>query len=220
MAHSAQNTISQRQSAETMRSRAKSRLSVKALAPAALLPPAAFAVHQLRYWLAFGTRAGLELQQQGHSYLHSLVPWIMLLVGLAVGVFLRAFGRALGGQCSITRYSLSFAALWLLCSAALVAIYVCQELAEGMFAVGHPAGLIGVFGYGGWWALPAAACLGLVLAAAFHGARWMLQEVIRRRARPLARRVRRRAERLRAPDVFVTGWEPLAGGWSGRGPPA
>ncbi len=36
------------------------------------------AVHQLRYVLAFGGGAGLELQRQGHSYLHSLAPWAIL----------------------------------------------------------------------------------------------------------------------------------------------
>lgn len=198
----------------------KSRASITSIAPITLLPPAAFAVHQLRYWLAFGTRAGFELQQQGHSYLHSLVPWIVLMLGLAVGVFLRALGRALGGQCSVARYSVSFAALWLTCTACLVAIYVSQELLEGMIAVGHPAGIAGVFGYGGWWSLPAALCVGLVLAAAFHGARWVLHEVSRRRARPRPRRVPARSARLQAEDVFVARLAPLAGGWSGRGPPA
>ena len=52
---------------------------MRRLAPVALTPAAAFAVHQLRYWLAFGAHAGAALQQQGHSYLHSLVPWIVLL---------------------------------------------------------------------------------------------------------------------------------------------
>ena len=47
----------------------------------ALLPPAAFAVHQLRYWLAYGSRAGIELQRTGHSYLHSVVPWLVAAVG-------------------------------------------------------------------------------------------------------------------------------------------
>ncbi len=36
-----------------------------------------------------------------------------------------------------------------------------------MVLVGHPAGLVGVFGYGGWWAIPVAICIGLVLAAVF-----------------------------------------------------
>ena len=129
--------------------------------------------------------AGAELARQGHSYLHSLVPWIVLLIGVAVGGFLWALGRALAGQRSLPRYTLSLAALWLVCSACLVAIYVSQEFLEGLFATGHPAGLAGIFGYGGWWSIPAALCVGLVLAAVFHGARWVLDEVAQRRASPL-----------------------------------
>src|SRR5438067_13612814 len=69
---------------------------IRRLAPLALMPAAAFAVHQLRYWLAFGGHAGAQLQAQGHAYLHSLVPWIVLPIAIAVGGFLRALGRALG----------------------------------------------------------------------------------------------------------------------------
>ena len=191
----------------------------KRLAPLTLMPAAALAVHQLRYWLAFGGHAGAQLQAQGHAYLHSLVPWIVLLLALAAGAYLRRLGNALGGRCSRRRYAVSFGALWLVCAAALVAIYVAQELLEGFVATGHPAGLAGVFGYGGWWAVPAAVAVGLVLAAVFHGAEWVLREVAgwsRRWSRP----TRRRAPSLHHPqDVLLPAPAPLAGGWSGRGPP-
>ena len=120
----------------------------------------AFAVHQLRYWLAFGGRAGAELQEQGHSYLHSVVPWIVLLIAAGVGTFLVSLGRAFGGRTSVPRHTLSFAALWLFCSTCLVAVYVSQEFLEGLVATGHPGGLIGIFGYGGWWSIPAALAVG------------------------------------------------------------
>ncbi len=183
------------------------------------MPPAAFAVHQLRYVLAFGGGAGVELQRTGHSYLHSVVPWLVLLIALAVGGFLRALGRAFSAQTSLPRYTISFAGLWFACSAGLVAIYVSQEFLEGLFATGHPAGLVGVFGYGGWWSVPAAVCVGLVLAAVFHGARWVLSEVADRRARPVAAGARTSVLVLRPRDVRVPRLAPLAGGWSGRGPP-
>jgi hypothetical protein len=194
------------------------RAHIGGIVPLALMPAAAFAVHQLRYWLAFGGRAGAELQAQGHSYLHSVVPWIMLPVAIAVGVFLRALGRALGGRCSLPRQTLSFGALWLLCAAGLIAIYSCQEFLEGLFAAGHPGGLVGIFGYGGWWSIPAAAGVGLVLASVFYGVRWVLREVSRRRAqRPLPVP---RNEPARAPrPPLVPRLAPLANGWSGRGPP-
>jgi hypothetical protein len=192
---------------------------IRRLAPAALMPAGAFAVHQLRYWLAFGNRAGLALADQGHSYLHSLVPWIVLLIALACGAFLVALGRALGGGVSLPRYTLSFFGLWLVCVACLVAVYVTQELLEGFFLTGHPAGVNGVFGYGGWWSIPAAVAVGLVLAAAFHGARRVLHAVAERSTRTPA--VAGPAPTLvplrRSPRGPALA--PLADGWSGRGPP-
>jgi hypothetical protein len=191
---------------------------IRRVAPLALMPAAAFAVHQMRYWLAFGGHSGAVLQAQGHSYLHSVVPWIVLLIALSAGAFLRALGRAFRGWCSLPRYTLSFAALWLLCAACLVAIYVAQESLEGFFATGHPGGLAGIFGDGGWWCVPAALAVGLVLAAVFHGARWVLHELSERRGAP---RAERRAPSTPRPlwGVLLPRLAPLAGGWSGRGPP-
>jgi hypothetical protein len=192
---------------------------VARIAPLALMPAAAFAVHQLRFWLAFGSRAGAELQAQGHSYLHSAVPWIVALIAISVGVFLRALGRALGGEGSIVRYSASLAVLWLLCAICLVSIYMAQELIEGSVVAGHPAGLAGIFGAGGWWSLPAALAVGLVLASIFHGAGWVLHEVASRRSRRALPR-ERGAPSVRGPrELLLIGPAPLAGGWSGRGPP-
>ena len=197
----------------------RSRGRLTGLAPVALLPPAAFAVHQLRFMLAFGGGAGAELQRTGHSYLHSLVPWIVLLIALTVGAFLRAAGRALAGQRSLPRYTLSLTGLWALCSAALVAIYVSQELLEGLFATGHPAGLAGSFAYGGWWSIPAAMTVGLVLAIVFHGARWVLDEVAKRRAPGIQALPVRVAAMPRPLDLLLPPLAPLLSGWSGRGPP-
>jgi hypothetical protein len=188
------------------------------VAPAALMPAGALAVHQLRYWLAFHGMAGAALQRQGHSYLHSVVPWIVLLIAVALGAFLRSLGRAFGGRCSLARYTLSFAALWLICAACLVVIFVCQEVLEGVFATGHPAGLAGIFGYGGWWSIPASLAVGLVLAAAFQGARWVLTGVAHRRVRHKLKHVRHRARRP-LPDPPLLLIAPIADGWSGRGPP-
>ena len=199
--------------------RAGVRGRIVGFAHVALLPPAAFAVHQLRYWLAFGSKAGIELQRTGHSYLHSAVPWLIVLLALAVGGFLRALGRAFAGHTSPARFTLSLTALWLACSAALVAIFACQEFLEGLFATGHPAGLAGVFGYGGWWSIPAAMSIGLVLATVLHGARWLVREVARRRARPYLVVIGPALRPARPRDAVVVCTQPLVSGWSGRGPP-
>ena len=186
---------------------------------ALLVPAASFIVHQLRFALAFGGLSGGQLARTGHSYLHTLAPWLVLAAGVAAGGFLWALGRAFAGQRSLPRYTLSLTALWLTCTASLVGIYAGQEFLEGLLGHGHLAGVAGIFGYGGWWALPASAAVGLVLAAAFHGARWALAAAAvlggrRASARP------RPAGRLQRPrPVASPRVAPLAEGWSGRGPP-
>jgi hypothetical protein len=189
------------------------------LARAAVVPIAAFAVHQLRYLLAFGAGAGAELQRQGHSYLHSVVPWLVLAIALSAGAFLSSLGRALSGQTTVPRYGLSLIGLWLTCGASLLAIYTCQEFLEGLFATGHPAGVAGVFGYGGWWAIPAALCVGLVVAALLHGARWILREVASRRGAHPRVAPSRPARAPRPVPALLPRLAPLALGWCGRGPP-
>jgi hypothetical protein len=206
--------------ASAMLFRAGRLAAVRGYGQVALLPPAAFAVHQLRYVLAYRSSAGMELQRTGHSYLHSLVPWVVLLLGVTAGCFLRSLGRALSSHTSAARFTLSFTGLWSACSGALMAIFVCQELLEGMFATGHPAGLVGVFGYGGWWALPAALCVGLVLAAVFHGARWVIEEVSRRCAQQIQVAGRPASAPSRPQLALILAPEPLLAGWSSRGPPA
>jgi hypothetical protein len=202
-----------------MIARADPAAMIRHTARMALMPAAALLVHQLRYTLAFGGHAGVELARQGHAYLHSVVPWIVVLIAVAAGGFLWALGRALSRQRTLPRYTLSLAGLWVVCAGCLIAIYVTQELLEGMLATGHPAGIAGIFGYGGWWSIPVAVCVGLVLATIFHGARWVLDEVARRRSVRVIRRA--------VPTTFSPLWSdvpgprlaPLAAGWSGRGPP-
>jgi hypothetical protein len=195
------------------------RSAVRGLARAAVLPAAAIAVHQLRYLLAYGSTASVELQRQGHSYLHSVAPWIVVALAWAAGTFLSALGRAMNGHTSAPRYGLSLVALWLICAASMVVIYSAQEFLEGLLATGHPAGLVGIFGYGGWWAIPAAVCVGLVLAALLHGARWVLHEVAARRVRPPRAPSSLGRSGPRPADVSLPRLAPLALGWCGRGPP-
>ncbi len=195
------------------------RSAVRGLARAAVVPAAAIAVHQLRYLLAFGGTASVQLERQGHSYLHSVAPWIAVALAGAVGVFLSALGRAMNGQTSAPRYGLSLAALWMVCAASLVAIYSGQEFLEGLLATGHPAGLVGIFGYGGWWAIPAALCVGLVLATILHGARWVLREVATRSARTAPSPSSPPAALPHPAGISAPRLAPLALGWCDRGPP-
>ena len=194
---------------------------LRAAPRAGLVPVAAFAVHQLRFLLAFGSGAGAELAETGHSYFHSVVPWIMLVVGLSVGAFLFALSRAASGRRSTSSpQRLAFLSLWLMCAACLLAIYCTQEFLEGLFATGHPTGIEGIFGFGGLWAIPSAVAVGLVLAAILHAARWTLDEICRRHS----------SGRLRPPlpvpavatprELMLVASSPLVRGWCDRGPPA
>ena len=113
-----------------------------------LFPAAAFAVHQLRYQLAYGSRTGAALSAQGHGYLTSLAPWVAVLLALAAGSFLARLARTAGGTPD-TRPRRAFRRLWFASSLGLLAAYSLQELLEGVFAAGHPGGIEGVFGHGG-----------------------------------------------------------------------
>ena len=130
-----------------------------------LVPAAAIAVHQLRYWLAYGPRANAELAAQGHSYLHSLVPWAVFALAVGGGLFLRRTALALRTGRVTPGRRLPAALLWAGTFGTLVAVYAVQETLEGLLATGHPGGAGGVVGHGGWWAVPAAAAVAAVVAA-------------------------------------------------------
>jgi hypothetical protein len=136
------------------------------LTTAALLLAGALAVHELRYVVAFGGHADAALARHGHGYLVLLTPVLAALTALALGAGLvRAAARPTPRSQARTRR------LWPAASAALLGIYVSQELLEGMLVTGHPAGWTGVLGDGGWAAIPLAAAFGLVVALAVRAVR-------------------------------------------------
>lgn len=188
-------------------------------ARAGLIPVAAFAVHQLRYLLTYGGGAGVQLTDTGHSYLHSVVPWIVLLVGVSVGAFLWSLGRAAAGKHSASSRRLSFLLLWLVCACCLLAIYCTQEFLEGLFATGHPTGIAGIFGFGGLWSIPSAIGVGLVLATILHGASWTLDRVSKRHGSALRAATRRAPLAAHPREVTRIQASPLVRGWCDRGPP-
>jgi hypothetical protein len=180
-----------------------------------LMPAAAVAVHQLRYWLAYGSRANTELAEQGHSYLHSLVPWTIFGIAVGAGLFLRRLGAVLKARSAPEASRLPAGGLWLATWIWLVAIYATQETLEAFLATGHPAGFAGVFGHGGWWAIPAAAAVALVVVALFLVGRTLLR---------LAGSAPQVAQwpllSVHVPCGFaVVGIRPLASSAAGRAPP-
>jgi hypothetical protein len=187
---------------------------------AAVMPAAALAVHQLRYWVAYGPKASSELADQGHSYLSSLTPWIVVLVAMALGGFVGRLAQAWRTGRHETRSPVSLRRAWLGATAALIVIYATQEFLEGLLESGHPAGLVGIFGHGGWWAIPAAVAVGGLLALLIRGGRAALA-LAARLARPLAPRVSRIARALPRPrSVVLRRVSVLAARAAGRAPPS
>jgi hypothetical protein len=135
------------------------------LRTAALVAAGWWAVHQLRYLLAYGGGAGDALQRQGHGYLGSVTPLLGLLLVLVVGrLVVRATFASAGRSVRPQRV----AVLWPLCSVAIFALYSVQETTEGILSAGHPVGLAAIFGHGGWIAVPLAVGAGMAVAGALR----------------------------------------------------
>lgn len=169
------------------------------------LPAAAVLVHQLRYWLSYGSQASNQLSGTGHAYLDSAVPWIVMLTAAGVGIF--AVRRRVGAH-------RSFVARWLGAAAFLVVLFTVQEALEGIFSTGHPGGFGGVYGHGGWWAIPVAVVVAFLLALVLRVADALARD-------PLAPPSTRGARLLLAPvAVEPLRARPLATAAAGRAPPS
>ncbi len=182
------------------------------------MPLAALAVHQLRYFLAFGSRGGSELADTGHSYLNSVTPWLVLVLALGLGAFVGRLARAWrSGEADDARGQKTLR-VWLVASLSLILIYASQEFLEGLLATGHPDGLTGIFGDGGLWAIPAALAVGAVLALLVRGGHAVVALAARlRRSRPSAAP---RGLPIRRPaPVFLVPASPLAACAPSRAPP-
>jgi hypothetical protein len=181
-----------------------------------LLALAAFGVHQLRYFAGYGDGAGEALAHHGHGYLEAALPALISLTaaGVVGSLLLSALARRVPAPARSSAGRLSFVA-W---TAALVVTFTVQELAEGALAAHHPGGFNGVFGHGGWLALPLALVLGLVASIASSGIAAVEHRVAGRlvAARWGAPRCRVPARR---PDVVPLACRSLAFGFARRPPP-
>jgi hypothetical protein len=198
-----------------MNARRDLRLSWKG---AALLPVAAVLVHQLRYMLEYGSGFGRALGEQGHGYMTSLAPWIALVTAIGIGGLLGTMATACRGKAPSHGNGVTTLSVWLAASIALIAIYTGQELLEGVFAAGHAAGLGGVFGAGGWTAIPLAHAIAVVLALVLRGTDALARRIAERRTVAT-----RRAPRALAPAAsrqLTRKLAPLASAAAGRAPPA
>lgn len=196
------------------------------------MPAAVLVVHQLRYELAYGGDAQRALSEQGHAYLSSLTPWLVLVAALALGASLGALMQrwargggiagAAGGEAP-GRHGprLVRVRVWLLASLALLAIYSGQELLEGSLAAGHASGLAALLGGGGWWALPASLAVGgaltLLLRAGAAAEAALAELAPLRLALPRFPRGERRRWAPAAPELAIPA--PLARAAAGRAPP-
>jgi hypothetical protein len=185
---------------------------------ASLLSLGALAVHELRYVLAYGDRAGEALASQGHAYLADLggalvtLVFATLLATLLAGT-LAPPARRQGHAASTFRRTAVLYGL------ALMAIFCAQELTEGAVASGHPTGLAAVLAHGGWVALPLALAAGAVCSLACLA----LQGVERAMAQRTIHRARRRPPPVAEPHP-APAWLPpvalnLAFGFARRPPP-
>jgi hypothetical protein len=180
-----------------------------------LFPAAAYAVHQLRFELGYGAGSNAALAAQGHGYLDSLAPWVGILLALGLGAFLARVVRAAAG----TRHAAprrSFAKLAAVAWALLFTAYGVQEWLEGVFAAGHPGGLEGVFGHGGWWAVPLSGLAALAVAALLRLAETVV-EAVSPTTRPLFPTPG--APLLRPVAATIPAISPLARRHAGRAPP-
>jgi hypothetical protein len=181
---------------------------------AAILALGAFALHQLRYLIAFWGSSSGELAQQGHRYMSELLPPLAVLVlAGAIATLIRGSEGASPTRTPLARRIAVFAA-------ALLAIYVGQECIEGILAAGHPAGPSAVLAHGGWIALPLAVAIGALsalLARFLEGVERAIAVVHARRS-PRSRAPAARGRALPARRLLLPS-TPLAFGLARRPPP-
>lgn len=133
---------------------------------AVLVAAGAWAVHQLRYALAFEDQTPEHIAAHSHTYLNLVGPVLVWTIAAALASWIVSLGRE-----EADSRSTRFAYGWLRAAAALTLIYAVQEGVEGALAPGHPEVISGIFGDGGWIALPLSVAIGALIALTLVGAR-------------------------------------------------
>ena len=180
---------------------------------AAILALGAFALHQLRYLIAFGDSSSEELARQGHSY---MADWLPILGVFALSALIGTLARGRYGA-GLARASLPRRAA--LFAGALLAIFMTQESLEGLLAAGHPAGAAAVLASGGWLAIPLAVALGLLAALLAKALEGIEVAIAARRATPILPRAPRTRGSARPGRSVPRMLDSLAFGLARRPPP-
>jgi hypothetical protein len=188
-----------------VRGRAQARLQITSL-----LGIGALAVHELRYRIAFGDDASSALAASGHGYLGLVTPVAALVAMFGLATFVYRIASGEGSR--VGRRG----RIWVALSAGLLAIFCMQELLESLLATGHPDGLSGVFGDGGWLAMPLSMAVGGI-AVAFI--RLAAGDVFRGVATAFIVLVPFEASRARKPLRAPRRRPPLLRHLAGRAPP-
>jgi hypothetical protein len=181
-----------------------------------VFPAAVFAVHQLCYLLAYGSAAGSELAAHGDRYVGVAAVVAVALGALSLGLGLLRLAAAHRGRGEPRLTALPIWLLWLGTTLALFAGFCALEGLEIALESHHVGGVVGIFGHGGWWALPAAAFVGALITLLVRGGRALLVLVARGRT---TRRVRTTAAWRPRASGGASLRRPLAGCAAGRAPP-
>ncbi|MDX6615265.1 MAG: hypothetical protein QOD60_356 [Solirubrobacterales bacterium] len=186
-----------------------------ALRSLAVLSLGALAVHQLRYLAGYGGDAGPALAHQGHGYMGG-VPAVLGALGFAAVLATILAGR-FGAPGRRPAHPLTRICAY---AGVLLATYATQELLEGALSPGHPAGFVGLFGHGGWTAIPLALLFGVFTWLAVRGLEAVEERIAARRPRaPLARAPRALGSARPAAAPLLQSLT-LGFGFSRRPPPA
>jgi hypothetical protein len=173
---------------------------------AACLAVGLAAVHQLRLFAAPSA--------EGHAPLSTLaVPAGVLLLGALIALVVELLGVRRGH--AATPPPLSLRRTWVTAAVALLVLFIAQELIEELLLYGHPGGVAGIFGFGGWIAVPLAVAAGGLIALALAGVR----RALRRIAPEPARRPHAAATRRPPAITFWPAASVLARKLASRAPP-